>query len=433
MSQIQAERARAAFAARWARIAARFFTLQIAIQAVNFTAGMLAVWQVAPSEYALVTVAITMLGTMTILANLGVSIGITSIGGRVHDDPVRFGALVRTGLRLRWLLAAIALPATALALVLSLAGAHAAPAAIAVITALVLAGAACELTSSQMAAVLMLRDRVDAVQAIELGVAALRLALVGALYAGGGLAATTLVAASLAASLARRWLIGRRVAREVDLHAAEVPSDRTEMLRLMRLEAPNSLFFCFQGQIALWILAWFGAVEQIAGLGALGRLAVVVGVLGAFFSAVLVQGFARLQDPAGLRRRYAGLASLALAIAIAVVGAVWLLPGPVLWALGPHYRGLGAELPLMAINLMLGFLVNVVWGLNASKAWIGAVARGNIIATVAVQAALATLLDLRTLSGVIIFTIVAQIPNLLLCLIDAYRGLAAARRGGLVA
>ena len=50
-----------------------------------------------------------MQGTLNVLADIGISIGMVSIGGRVWQDGRRFGELVSTGLRLRRSLGAISI------------------------------------------------------------------------------------------------------------------------------------------------------------------------------------------------------------------------------------------------------------------------------------------------------------------------------------
>ncbi len=433
MSQLEAEEARAAFLQRWSLLIGRFFSLQLLIMALNFVAGMLLVRWLAKDQYALVNIANTMLGAMSVLSNLGISIGVTAIGGRVCHDPQRFGGLLRTAMRLRWRLAAVTLPVVCAIMLASLHSAGATTAQTALLTAVVVASATIELGAALFGSALLLRGRSGAYQAIEAGAAAVRLVLILALAGCGWLAVTSALAASLAAAALRRRELGRRLRRDVDLGAAEDPADGREIMRLMRLETPNAIFYCFQGQIVIWIMAWFGAVAQIAEIGALGRLSVALSLFTAFFSTVLVPAYARVQDPATLRRRYAGMVALALAISALAIAVAWLVPATILLLLGPQYANLTAELPLMVANVMFSFVIGTLWALNSARAWIVATSRGNIAGTVLCQVALAALLDLRTLHGLIWFTLVSQVPIFLLCLADAWLGLRAARRAGAAA
>jgi len=69
-----------------ARIVGNFATVQVLVQLVGFASGILLVRWLDQHEYAYFTIANTMQGTINILADLGVSIGLISIGGRVWQD-----------------------------------------------------------------------------------------------------------------------------------------------------------------------------------------------------------------------------------------------------------------------------------------------------------------------------------------------------------
>jgi hypothetical protein len=415
-----------AFIARWARISARFFSLQLAIQGLNFLAGLITVWSLSKHAYALVTLAITLLGAMVVLSNLGISIGVTSIGGRVAADRVRFGAVIVTALRLRRMLALVVFPVLAAILGVMLHQAQADVWTIAAITVTVLGIAVFELNAALLSSALLLRDRVLATQSAEFCASLLRLAIIAGLAFPGWLSATITIGASLVGTWLRQHLLLRSARAELDLTAQEIPEDRTEIIRLVRLEAPNALFYCLQGQITVAIMIWFGSVGQIAEYGALYRFQAITTLLGSFFHALLIPRFNRLQTRAALTERYLLLVALTLGIVLTLLVASILVPGPILWFLGPQYAHLRHELPLMVGNLMLSFLVGIAWAMNACKAWIPIIARANIPLTLLTQIVIAPLCALDTLAGIIWFSIISQVPALLLIACDAWRGLRAA-------
>src|SRR5436189_5231317 len=85
----------------WTRILTRFLSLEALVQGLTFAAGILLVRALPKAEYALFTVANTIQATMNLLADNGVSSGVTAIGGRVWQDRFRFGQLIRAALPLR--------------------------------------------------------------------------------------------------------------------------------------------------------------------------------------------------------------------------------------------------------------------------------------------------------------------------------------------
>src|SRR5438270_3676774 len=84
-----------------ARIVGNFALVQAAVQIIGFLSGILLVRWLPQQEYAYFTIANTMQGTINLLADIGISVGLISIGGRVWQDRRRFGELINTGLHLR--------------------------------------------------------------------------------------------------------------------------------------------------------------------------------------------------------------------------------------------------------------------------------------------------------------------------------------------
>src|SRR5437762_668631 len=91
-----------------ARVVGSFAFVQGAVQMIGFLSGILVIRHLDQREYAYFTVANTMQGTLNLLADIGISIGLISIGGRVWHDRSRFGQLIKTASNLRRKLGAIA-------------------------------------------------------------------------------------------------------------------------------------------------------------------------------------------------------------------------------------------------------------------------------------------------------------------------------------
>src|SRR4029077_12162004 len=79
----------------------RFVSFQIFAQALGVICGIFLVRTLGRREYALFTIANSMQGTMNLLADTGLSIGLTAIGGRVWQDRHELGRLVATTTNLR--------------------------------------------------------------------------------------------------------------------------------------------------------------------------------------------------------------------------------------------------------------------------------------------------------------------------------------------
>ena len=74
----------------WFKLAGITSLAQLFIQAIGLVSGILVIRILPTDEYALYTLANTMLGTMIILANSGISVGVTAQGGKVWQDKKIF-------------------------------------------------------------------------------------------------------------------------------------------------------------------------------------------------------------------------------------------------------------------------------------------------------------------------------------------------------
>src|SRR3954463_277665 len=92
-----------------ARVVSNFALVQAFVQVIGFLSGILLVRYLDQREYAYFTIANTMQGTLNVLADIGISVGLISIGGRVWHDRHRFGQLIITAQKLRWKLGGVAI------------------------------------------------------------------------------------------------------------------------------------------------------------------------------------------------------------------------------------------------------------------------------------------------------------------------------------
>jgi hypothetical protein len=292
---------------------------------------------------------------------------------------------------------------------------------------LILLGLLVQLSLGVLSVVPRLRSDIDRIRNIDLTGAVARLAILGALVAVF-LNASAAVAVGSAALFLQYRLLRRYVAGVVDLDAPANEEDRRAMHGFIKGQAANSIFFCIQGQITVFLISFFGTdSSSVAEVGALGRLAMIFAVFSNLLTNVFAPAFARCQSPRRLRWQYAGTVGSVLAFIVVLVTAAALFPEAFLFVLGSKYTHLEHELLLMIGGAVVGALINTIWALNASKAWVS----GSwlyIPLTLATQAALVPFTDFSSVRGVLIFNLISSVPNLLLNLVLSYRGFVTAHR-----
>jgi O-antigen/teichoic acid export membrane protein len=409
-----------------ARAVGHFAVVQAIVQAVGFLSGILLIRHLDQREYAYFTIANTMQGTLNTLADIGISVGLVSIGGRVWQDRNRFGQLITTASNLRRKLGAISAVVITPVLFFMLVKNGAPIPYTFVLIALVLAGLSVQLSLGVLGVVPRLLSDIRRIQTIDLVGASVRL-LVLAVLLFLFLNSAVAVAVGSATLFLQYWMLRRYAARVIELDAPENEEDRGAMQRFIRKLAANAVFFCFQGQITIFLIGFFGRdINSVAEVGALGRLAMVFTVLTNLLTNVFGPAFARCQDPKRLRWQYAAIVGGVTAFSLALIAAAVLFPGAFLFVLGGKYAHLEQELVLMVSGAVVGALTTTFWTLNASKAWIA----GSwlyIPLTLATQIALIPITDFSSVRSVLLFNLLSALPNLLLNLVLSFRGFATLR------
>ncbi|HKX08460.1 MAG TPA: hypothetical protein VJN67_09720 [Stellaceae bacterium] len=356
---------------RLRRLAAMFLEfglVQAAVQGLGFVTGILVVRLLAVDQYALYTIANTMMSTLYLLAESGIASAAVGIGGRAWQDPDWLGRTVRSTVsvanRLRNLVAA----PVALALAWLLVKNGASAAATLFLVTLVLIGGSLQLLGQIYIMVPRLLGDARFQQAVNFLMPALRLVITLALAPFGLVSSTALFALVLSFlapfGVLRCW-VGRRIA----LGGPSDPAIVAELRPIVTRQLPNGIYYLFQSQLGIWLLSVFGSAETVADLGALTRISAVLGVLIATMQGIVVPRYARVQNARRLVALYLLVLAGCAALASLIVVAVWIVPEPVLWLLGSQYAHLEHELLLATEAAALSSVSILAWALSANKGW----------------------------------------------------------------
>jgi O-antigen/teichoic acid export membrane protein len=406
---------------RSGRIVGGYVTVQVIVQIIGFLSGILLIHVLDQRQYAFFTIANTMQGTLNLLADIGISIGLVSIGGRVWQDRRRFSELISTALYVRHRLALVTVLVVTPVLYFLLARNGASLTYTLLLILIVLIGLALQLDVGVLGAIPRLRADIGVIQRIDLFGAGLRLTILVMLvfvFLNAGIA----VGVATIVTFFQFLLLRRYTARVIDFDAPQNLEDRSAILRFIRSQAANAVFYCFQGQITIFLISFFARqTSSVAEVGALGRLAMIFVVLANLLSNIFVPAFARCQDPRRLRSLYFQIAGGVALFCIIVLAAAAIFPGQFLFVLGNKYAHLHRELLLMVGSAVIVALTSMFWSLNSAKAWI----TGSwlyIPLTLLTQIALIPLTDFSNVRSVLVFNLVSAVPNLLLNLTLSFRG-----------
>lgn len=233
-----------------ARLVGQFASVQVCVQLIGFASGILLIRVLDQSEYAFFTIGNTMQGTINVLADIGISIGLVSIGGRVWQDSHRFGQLIATAQNLRRKLGGVALLLVTPVLYWTLARNGASPVYAATMIVLIVSGLVVQLSFGVLVVVPRLRSDIVQIQRIDLTGSVARLVVLLAcafLVLNAGVA----LLVGSAALLLQYWMLHRYVRGVIDLAAPRNPEDGRAMVGFIKSQAANAVFFCLQGQITI--------------------------------------------------------------------------------------------------------------------------------------------------------------------------------------
>lgn len=395
----------AARARAWAAILSAYFTAQTLTQLLGIAAGLVFINFMPVGEYALYTLATSVVTFFIFATDLGSSTSLLYFyrqAASAGEDFARYFAAVLSLRRAAFALGVVAV----LAVVPRLAAAKGfAPAAVLLACAGVVVGVWFQITSTMRLLDLRLADRYGQSYRAEVAGAALRLVLALLLVALALVRAwlAILVSAAgtaLVAALARR----PRAAAANAVTPAELGPHRRRVLRYLLPTLPSAAYFAVQGPLVVWLAATFGGTRNIAEVGALGRLGLVVGIFSSLTGVVFLPRLARVADDRLYRRRYFLFGGLMAAVAAAMLLAAWLFPQAFLALLGGNYAGLRRELLLVVAGAGLTLLGGYAVAVNLARSWtrLQTVAVAALAAT---QATLVFVLTLSTTAGVLLFNL----------------------------
>ena len=340
----------------WGKLIFITGSAQVIVQVIGLVSGILVIRLLPVEEYALYTLANTMLGTMTVLSDGGISNGVMALGGKVWEDKTKLGVVVSTGLDLRrkFAIGALAVSVPILCYLLMHHGAS-------WITTILIAASLipafyAALSDNLLQIAPKLHQAITPLQKNQINVSIGRLLLTGLTL----FAFPWAFVAILASGIPRIW--GNFKLRKISNNFADheqLPGveERKELLKTVKRILPSAIYFAFSGQITIWLISIFGETTSIAQIGALGRLAVIFTLATSIVQMLIIPRFSRLQNERRLIiKNFVRVELLLFVVAIIMVLIAKIFSNQFLWVLGIDYFGLNKELLFIMISGSINFV-----------------------------------------------------------------------------
>lgn len=394
----------------WFLEARRFLSLQLVIMAVNLAVGLLVLRFLDKADYALYTIGFATLFIFTDISAAGVGPAVQSLAGARWRDRGALGALVRTAISFRKTVAlALGLPILAYGFwQYNLIGAGVAE-SVALLAVFGVAGVAA-LEVQIFKTPLKYHHRVADVQGAEMWAAIVKLAGV---VAFGFVAPDAVVFGAISTgAFVVEWALTRRHTREVaDLTAPTDPAVRARIVELFKPSFPSVTYWAFQSQITILLCSLFGTIENVAEIGALGKLALMFQLLNVFVGSYLHPAISKASRPGRILRMSAAIIAIYMAACLVVVGIAAAYPEAFLLILGERYANLDSVLVLAVAVSMLSLLEGQIMSLCQVRGWVRLVG-WYVVVAVATQATLLLTMELTGLRDILVFNGVVVLATL---------------------
>ena len=412
---------------KWVRRLTAFFVGQGLVPVLNLLTGFLLVRWLSVNDYAVYSLVTGFQGSVGMLVELGLGSSIVALlAGRT--DPHVVGGYIRSTRHYRTRFFLLLLPVILVTFpVLTFRQGWGMPLTAGLLGA-ILVSLYFSSWASYYAVPLLIHHDLALYYRTPSLLGAARLAISFVLYLVTLLTALASVWLSALSTVAQGWFYRRYAARHIEEPRESDPAKNREVLSVIKPQIPSYIFFALQGQISVILISWFGKVNSISEVGALGRIGQVFVMLGAFNNVIIAPAIARISRLL-LLRRYCQVLAGALLICGVLIGSALLVPGAFLWVLGHKYEHLRSELAWMMASSCVGYITGVVWTMHSARKWIFSWASWAYIGTVLLtQIAALALMDLRTTKSVLIFSLFSSLATLLVQVVLAFVGFVLVRR-----
>jgi O-antigen/teichoic acid export membrane protein len=332
----------------WIKLISFSGSSQFLVQAIGFASGLLVIRFLSTDQYAFYTLANTMLGTLSVLADVGISAGVLTQGGKVWNDRAKLGSVLTTGMILRRKFSCLGI-LFAVPLQFYFLQKHGASLFITttIIVSIIFAFLA-SFTSSILEVAPKLHRDITSLQKITIVSNCIRffITFLSLLYLPFAFVA---VIASALPQVFANTRLKKLSAQYADPLGQENLTVRNDIKKIIQKRLPHNVYFVFSSQLGVWLIAFFGSTTSLAEVGALSRLSMVIGIFTTLFNILIVPCFARFSnDNKILLKRFMQTQIAIILLGFVIVFLTIIFSKQILWILGAGYSELTTALVILA-------------------------------------------------------------------------------------
>lgn len=398
---------------QWSKLVAITGGGQIIVQISGLISGIMIIRLLPTNQFAYYTIANTMLSTIMMLADGGITTGTLAFGGKVWNDRKQLGTVLSTAIRLRNRMA-IGSIAIGIPIVIYLLRHNGASVLMSVLVAAsILPAILAGLTDTLLEVPLKLHQNISGLQKNQIFYNLTRLVFI----------AVTLVTfpwvtiVLLANGIPRYWAnmrLKKMAGDYAEPHQPHDPAIQGQMFNIVKRSLPEIIYFCLSSQLTIYLISIYSNVRSIAEIGAISRISILINLFTVIFTTLVVPRFAKLKGLRGdLIKNLLIIFACALVLSLFITAASWIFADQILWLLGSKYTGLKIELVLNIISTCLAMISGILFFVYSSRGWVM-----NPIVSIGLNVTFViigiTITNFNSLKSVIIFNIFVGTLQLLM-------------------
>lgn len=387
---------------------------QVILQALVGVSGLILIRLMSKAEYAEFSIAFGLQSMMTPIVDVGFSYAIVALVGNRQSDNGLISRYVQIALSIRRYTFAIL--AIISFLFYFLAVKHIMPIYYSILVFLGVIFSVYNLKYVLYLTVFKIKGLIKEFYFCQNSMGFLRLGLITALYYGGFLSGWTAVWVGAIQNWVMGFISARKLSSILKIQD-EISPEREyqkDFIAFIRPQIPGAVFFAVQGQIALWIIAYFGNHANIAETAALGRLSQVFTLASGFTSVIVEPYFARITKDR-IFRNYIFMVVVYMSFCIIILILTHFFKSQVLWILGGKYYNVGGSVFVSCLNSCVYLLSSLIYAMNMSRKWIFSWLFWLIIAsTILIQCIYSMFIKLDTVYSVVLFQLWTGVVSLVI-------------------
>jgi O-antigen/teichoic acid export membrane protein len=397
----------------WFKLVSITGSAQAIIQGLGLLTGLFIIRTLSLKEYAYYTIANTMLGAMSVLADTGISTGVMAEGAKAWNDNKSLGEILATALSIQKTFAILSIGVSIPILAYLLMRQNAGWLTIIFITIALIPGFLAFLTDSVFEILPRIKGDIVPLQKNQILVAIFRIVMIVISLLFLPFTAIALLANGIP-RIYGNLKLKKIVYKYVNKNENQNEKIKKSIFSFIKKMSPGAIYFCLSGQITPWLISFFGNTQSIAEVGALSRLSMVLGLVTTIFAILIVPKFARTLNNKWILLKRIGVIFLMLfLLCIFVTAATYFFPNAFLFLLGSKFSHLQIELVYSILAACIMLMSNAAFSLYTSRGWLINPWLAIFINVIFIVVG-AFWFNVSTLRGILLFNIFLALSELLL-------------------